>query len=319
MKAIRVHEFGGPDVLRLEEVPEPTPGQGEVVVRTRAIGVNPVEAYIRGGTYGARDFPFTPGADCAGEVVAVGAGVRRFLPGQRVYTAGTIRGAYAELVVSAEASVHPLPDRVSFEQGAAIGVPCATAYTALFVRAVARPGETVLVNGASGGVGLAAVQLARAAGLIVIGTAGTDAGLRVVAEQGAHHAVSHGAADKMGQIMALTGGRGLDVIVEMLANQNLAEDLKLLARRGRVVVVGSRGPVTIDPRESMSREADVRGMSLANATEADRRTVHAALGAALENGTLCPIIGTVLPLRDAAAAHRVVLEGHAPGKIVLVP
>ena len=319
MKAIRVHELGGPDVLRLEDLPDPAPGGAEVVVRVRAVGVNPVETYVRAGNYGKRDLPYTPGGDSAGEIASVGPGVTRFAPGDRVYTAGTVSGAYAELALCNEGTVHRLPERASFEQGASVGVPCATAYYALFERARAKPGEIALVNGASGGVGIAAVQLARAAGLVVIGTAGTEAGMRLVREQGAHHAVSHRAADKSKQVIALTGGRGVDVIVEMVAHQNLAEDLKMVAKYGRVVIVGSRGAIAIEPRDAMTRQADVRGMSLMNATDVELHRVHAALGASLGNGTLRPVIGSVLPLRDAATAHRMILEGHAPGKIVLVP
>jgi NADPH:quinone reductase len=318
MKAIRVHELGGPDVLRLEDAPDPIPGAGQVVVRVRAAGVNPVDTYIRAGNYGKRELPYTPGGDCAGEIASIGPGVTDFALGDRVYTAGTVSGAYAELALCEAGTVHLLPERASFEQGAGIGVPCATAYFALFERAGAKPGETVLVNGASGGVGSAAVQLARAAGLIVIGTAGTEEGMRLVREQGAHHTISHRAADRSKQVMALTGGRGADVIIEMVAHQNLTEDLKTVAKFGRVIIVGSRGSIAIEPRDTMSRQADVRGMSLMNATDVELHRVHAALGASLQNGTLRPVVGSVLPLRDAAVAHRTILEGHAPGKIVLV-
>src|ERR1700683_155255 len=133
MKAIRVHELGGPDVLRLEDVPDPVPGSGQVVVRVRAVGVNPVETYIRAGNYGKRDLPYTPGGDCAGEIASVGPGVTRFAPGDRVYTAGTVSGAYAELALCNEGSVHRLPERISFEQGASGGLPCATGYLAPFM------------------------------------------------------------------------------------------------------------------------------------------------------------------------------------------
>jgi NADPH2:quinone reductase len=180
VKAIRVHEFGGPEVLRLEEVPDPRPGPGQVVVRIRAAGVNPVETYVRNGMNPAQPRPYTPGADAAGTVEAVGEGVTRVEVGDRVYTAGTAKGttygSYAELTLCDEDQVHPLPENVSFEQGAAVNIPYATAYRALFQRAKAVSNETVLVHGASGGVGTAAVQLAAAHGLRVIGTAGTERG-----------------------------------------------------------------------------------------------------------------------------------------------
>ncbi|HEX8687672.1 MAG TPA: NADPH:quinone reductase, partial [Pyrinomonadaceae bacterium] len=248
MKAIRVHEFGGPEVLRLEDVPEPSPGAGRVVVRVRAAGVNPVDTYIRGGAHAVRPaLPYTPGLDAAGEVVAVGEGVERFGVGSRVYTAGSLTGAYAEFTLCEESQCHPLPEHVLFTEGAAVNTPYATAYRALFQRAQAKPGETVFVHGASGGVGTAAVQLARAAGFVVIGTAGTEDGLRLVIEQGAHRALDHRAPDYLGHLAEFTGGRGVDVILEMLANVNLNKDLEVLAKGGRVVVVGSRGTVEINP------------------------------------------------------------------------
>ena len=319
MKAIRVHQFGEPDVLKLEEVPDPKPGAGQVLVRVKAAGVNPVETYIRAGRYGNRQFPFTPGADAGGTVEAVGEGVTKFRAGQRVYTAGSLTGTYAQLALANESQVHPLPEKISFAQGAALGVPYATACYALFLRAGAKPGETVLVHGASGGVGTAAVQLARAAGLTVIGTGGTDNGRKLVAEQGAHHVLDHRANDYLRQVMDLTGNRGVDLILEMLANVNLAKDLGVLARFGRVVVVGSRGRIDIDPRDTMSRNASILGMTLMNATEAELKQIHSALIAGLENGTLRPIIGKEIPLAEAARAHREVLEPGSYGKIVLVP
>src|SRR5207248_8960011 len=251
MKAIRVHEFGGPEVLRLEEVATPQPGPDQVLVRMHAIGVNPVETYIRSGTYARLpELPYTPGKDGAGVVEQVAPDVNEFKAGDRVYTAGSISGTYAEFALCKTDQVHPLPANVSFAQGAAMGTPYATAYRGLFQRADAKPGETVLVHGASGGVGTAAVQLARARGLRVFGTAGTEEGRKLAREQGAHEVFDHRAADQFEQIMKATDGRGVDVIVEMLANVNLGRDLTILAKRGRVVIILSRGRVEKDPRDA---------------------------------------------------------------------
>jgi NADPH:quinone reductase len=320
MKAIRVHEFGEPDVMRLEEVPDPKPGPGQVVVRIHAVGINPVDAYIRAGRYNREaPLPYTPGSDAAGVIEVVGEGVGRFTVGTRVYTAGTITGAYAERALCSQSQVHPLPERISFAQGAAIYIPYATAYRALFQRAQVRAGETVLVHGASGGVGIAAVQIARAAGLTVIGTAGTDRGRQLVLEQGAHHVFDHRDADYLARVHSLTDAQGVDVILEMLANVNLGKDLSVLAKRGRVVVIGSRGPVQIDPRDTMARDASILGMLLFNVADTDAASIHAALYAGLDNGTLRPVIGQDLPLAQAPRAHQAVMESGAHGKIVLKP
>ena len=319
MKAIRVDAFGGPDVLRLEEVPNPQSGQGEVVVRMHAAGVNPVETYIRAGKYARLpQLPYTPGNDGAGVIAQVGADVSEFKAGDRVYTGGSLSGTYAEFALCKKEQVHPLPVNISFAQGAAMGTPYATAYRGLLQRADAEPGETVLVHGASGGVGTAAVQLARAHGLRVLGTAGSEQGITLAREQGAHEVFDHRAADHFDQIIKATGGRGVDVIVELLANVNLGKDLTVLAKNGRVVIIGSRGPVEINPRDAMQREADIRGMILPNTPPTEMASIHAALVAGLENGTLRPVIGKEFPLAEAALAHQAVLESGALGKIVLV-
>ena len=319
MKVIRVHQFGGPEVLRLEDVPVPTPGPGQVLVRVHAIGVNPVETYQRSGSNPAINLPWTPGMDASGVVETVGQGVRRATPGDRVYTSDTITGSYAELALCEEKSVHRLPANITFQQGAAINIPYATAYRALFHRARAQAGEVVLIHGASGGVGIAATQIACAAGLTIIGTGGTDAGRKLVEDHGAHHVLDHRSPGYLDQILQLTNGRGVDIILEMLANVNLAKDLPLLAKHGRVIVIGSRGNVEITPRELMKRDADIRAMTLFNATDDEMASIHAALAAGLENATLRPVVGREMKLSDAAKAHIAVLEPGAYGKIVLIP
>jgi NADPH:quinone reductase len=319
MKAIRVHEFGEPEVMRLEELPTLEPGPEQVVVSVKAAGINPVDAYIRSGLYARRPgLPYTPGMDAAGVVQSIGEGVKHLSVGDRVYIAGTISGSYAEQALCSAAQVHPLPGNVSFRQGAAIGVPYGVAYRALFNRALAKPGETVLVHGATGGVGIAAVQIARAAGMTVIGSGGTDRGLDLARNQGAHHVVNHRDADHLDQVLNLNDGRGVDVIIELLANVNLGNDLKFLAMGGRVVVIGSRGTVEIDPRDAMSRDASILGIVLFNASEHELAGIHTALVAGLENGTLRPVIGKEMSMAEAPQAHREVMGSHTFGKIVLI-
>ena len=325
MRAIRVHQFGGPDVLKLEEIPDPKPGPGDIVVRVRAAGVNPVDAYMHTGTYARKPpLPYTPGFDGAGEIENVGDDVKGFAVGDRVYIAGpgnTMAGAgtYAEKALCSPSQLHPLPARVSFGQGAALGVPYCTAYRALFQRANARPGEVVLVHGATGGVGVASVELAHARGLTVIGSGGTDKGLATVREHGADVLVNHKSPTYTDEIVRATGGRGVDVIVEMAAHINLDRDLGLLAKNGRVVVVGNRGRVEIDARQAMGRDAAILGMTLFNVNDRDMAEIHAALVAGLASAALNPVVGRELPLADASKAHQLIMEPGALGKIVLVP
>jgi NADPH2:quinone reductase len=318
MKAIRVHEFGGPEVLKLEEVATPKPSAGEVLVRVHAAGVNPYETYMRAGTYPLKPpLPYTPGSDGAGIVEAVGEGVKKVKQGDRVYTARTLTGAYADYALALEEQVNPLPAKIDFKQGAGIWVPYGTAYHALHHAAKAHASETALVHGASGGVGIAALQIARAMGLKVLGTAGTPKGLEI-AKRGAHQVFDHRKAGYQEEILQATGNRGVDIILEMLANVNLSHDTKLLANDGRVIVIGSRGEVTINPREIMARRASIRAFTLWAITPAEEADIHAGLFAGLENGTLRPVVGKELPLAEAARAHKEILEPGSAGKIVLI-
>jgi NADPH:quinone reductase len=320
MKAIVVHEFGAPEVMKLEEFPTPKAGAGQAVVRVHAAGVNPFDTYMRAGTYAIKPpLPYIPGGEGAGVVESVGEGVTKFKKGDRVYVGHPVTGTYAEYTLALESQLHRLPDRATFNQGAGIYVACGTAYHALYHHAHARAQETLLVHGASGGVGIAAVQMGRALGMTVIGTAGTEKGLELVRREGAHHAFNHKTAGYTEAIMKATNGRGVDVVLEMLANVNLANDLKLLARFGRVIVIGSRGDITITPRDLMARTSSVRGFVLWGISEADEADVHAGLYAGLENGTVHPVVGKDLPLAEAARAHKEIMETAAHGKMILTP
>ena len=321
MKAIRVHKFGNPEVLQLEEVPIPKPAPGQVLVRIHAAGVNPADTYARTGNYAVLpQLPYTPGTDGAGVVEAAGEGVSKVQPGDRVYLAKNLTGSYAEYALALESQVYRLPEKTSFGQGAGIFIPYGTAYHAVVHEAKTRASETVLVHGASGGVGIAAIQILRAMGCTVFGTAGTSRGSSLIEREGAHLSFDHSKPDYKDQITKATGGKGVDVILEMLANVNLGADLKLLAQYGRVIVIGSRGDVTITPRDLMARRASVRAFTLWAVTETESADLHAAIYAGLENGTLRPVVGSELPLKDAAQSHIDVMKpSGAHGKIVLIP
>jgi NADPH2:quinone reductase len=323
MRAIRVTAFGGPEVLTLAEVPDPQPGPGQVRVRIHAAGVNPVETYIRAGAYANKPaLPYTPGSDGAGVVDALGEGVSGLAAGDRVYLAGPMAastGTYAELVVNAATNVHKLPENLSFAQGAALGVPASTAWRALFQKARLQAGETVLIHGGSGAVGNAAIALARAAGATVLATAGSAKGLELVRSLGAHTAVDHTEPNYEVLVTGFAGGLGPDVIIEMLANVNLGRDAEMLAPRGRIVIVGSRGPIEFLPRGLMAREAVVYGMMLPNMSADEWREVNTGVQRALRAGVVTPIVARQIPLAEAPKAHEAVMASGASGKVVLIP
>lgn len=319
MKSIRVHTFGDPSVLRYESVADPAPAAGQVLVRVRAVGVNPVDTYIRSGAYGPQEFPFIPGYDASGTVEQIGAGVSKFKIGDRVVLYRAPTGAYAELVACDATHAFPLPAALSFEEGAGLGVPYFTAQIALFDRGRAAKGETVLIHGATGGVGTAAIQLAHAAGLNVLGTGSTEKGKALASKLGASRIFDHSKPGYLEEIRAATGGRGPDLIIEMLANVNLENDMAIAAHKGRIVIVGNRGKIEITPRLMMKGNLDVMGMSLHNTTDAELHRAWAHIVQGVESGKLKPIIGETMPLAQAAAAHEKILAPGAAGKLILIP
>ncbi|XP_012578121.1 PREDICTED: quinone oxidoreductase isoform X2 [Condylura cristata] len=271
MRAIRVLEFGGPEVLKLQsDVAVPFPKDNQVLIKVHACGVNPVETYIRSGTYSRKPLlPYIPGSDVAGVIEAVGDNVSTFKKGDRVFTSSTITGGYADYALAADHTVYTLPEKLDFKQGAAIGIPYFTAYRALFHSAHVKAGESVLVHGASGGKSV--------------------------------------------------GESGINVIIEMLANVNLSKDLNLLSYGGRVIVVGSRGPIEITPRDTMAKESSIIGVSLYSSTKEEFRQCAAALQAGIEIGWLRPVIGSQYPLEKVAQAHENIIYGSgATGKMILL-
>lgn len=320
-KAIVVTGFGDPSVLQLKSVPIPSPVVGEVLIKVKAVGVNPVETYIRSGKYARLpSLPYTPGADCAGIVEQVGEGVTHLRPGDPVYTLGA-NGAYSEYTTAKSSLTFKLPfspeSPQAFGKGACLGVPYFTAYRALHCRGHAKSNETLLVRGATGGVGIACIQMGIAHGMNVFGTAGSPEGKDLLKKFGAHCVLSH---DCKEEVLSLTEGKGVNIIVEMLANENLATDLQMLSNNGRVMVVGNRGTVEINPRDTMARESDIRGVMLYAGSEQEFQDAANYIDQGCKSGSLQPTIGKTFPLEHATAAHELVMATTKPGgKIVLIP
>ena len=324
MKAIRAHSFGGPEVLKLEELDDPVPGNGEVVVDVHAAGINPADTYMRNGTYAiVPELPYIPGGDAGGVIAAVGVGAEAHSVGDRVFV-GTalskdLTGCYAEKVKRKASEVVPLPESVSFAEATGFGVSYTTAHYALFERGRAIAGETVFIHGATGSVGTSAIQLAKRAGLMVIGSGGTTNGLDLIRAVGADHVVDHSKERYLDDVIQLTGGKGPELILEMLANVNLAVDMDVAAKFGRIVMIGNRGEITINPRVAMMKELDIRGIALWNATAEQVAFMMEDILNGVAEGKVRPVIGRQMPLSEAAAAHVAVLEPGAYGKIILVP
>lgn len=315
MKAVHLREFGGPEILHASEHSTPVPGASQVLVEIRAIGVNPVDALCRAGEAPWITLPFTPGFDAAG-LVAQSDADGKWPIGTPVYLA-LAGGTYAEYVAADASAVHALPPGIDFETGAALGIPYFTAHGALFGRAALHDDEYLLVRGASGAVGAAAVELARAHGIRVLGSAGSDAGLNMLRDQGIE-AFDHRAADVDTRILAATDGRGVDVILEV-RSANIGADLQLLAPQGRIVVIGDRSTVSIDPLELTRRSASILGFNVGSLRTRDIHAAEQAIAAGLLAGTIRPRIAARFPLADAAQAHTLLGRSGLNGKIILLP
>jgi NADPH2:quinone reductase len=322
VRHIQADRFGGTSALRVAKRSRPEPAAGQVRLRVHAAGVNPADVYILGGSYAfyQPSIPYTPGFDAAGTVDAIGAGVTDLKIGDRVFAAPLgLRhsGSYAAYMTCDAAGVHPLPAHLSFGQGAAVGVPYLTAYRALFQRGGLSAGETVLIHGASGGVGIPCVQLASGTGVTVIGTAGSEEGRLLVAQQGAHHVLDHTKPGYLDDIADITDGRGVELIIEMAADQNLESDFAALAKYGRIVVVGSRAPISFTPRLAMVAEADIRGTALWNMSDVDAGQATNSVAQHLARGSAVPVVARSYPLEQAADAMNAVMSSRARGKLIL--
>nr|CAH0105055.1 unnamed protein product [Daphnia galeata] len=320
MKAVRVHTFGGPEVLKVEsDVPIPVHTESQVLIRVGSAGVNPVDTYIRMGLFAQLPtLPYIPGRDGSGTIEKVGSKVDTLKEGDRVFFSGA-SGSYAEYVACESHSVFHLADRLSFAQGAALGVPYFTAYRAIFIKGKAKAGDRVLVHGASGAVGLAACQIAKAHGMTVVGTAGSPQGMELVKNNGAHLVFNHREKGYLELAAEAVGGDGFDVIIENASDINLGSDLTVIGPGARVVIVGNRGNVEISPRFLMTEEASIVGCALFRSTPEEWRQTAASVVAGVEMGFLTPFIDREYPMETVQEAHAHVLshEGGSRGKLVL--
>lgn len=322
MQALRVHQFSQSPAApqwRIDDLPDPEPGPGQVRVKIEAAGVNPVDIYFAAGTYAIRpDLPYIPGMDAAGTLEAVGEGVTMLEPGERVFVAGTtagkLQGAYATHCLCEERWVRPLSSRLTFAQGAGLNIPYVTAFRALFDVARARRGERVLIHGATGGVGLAALEIARAHGLITITTGGSEEGRDLLKRRGADIVLDHHAQDYLAAL-----DEPPDVVLEMLANVNLQRDIDAIAPRGRIVVIGSRGEATINPRGLMGKQASIGGLTYWTGGEEATARALDAIVEGIEAGDINPVVQQEFDLEAIEQAWQRVMDAPSGGKIVLLP
>jgi len=323
MRAVRYHQHGDESVLTLETVDRPEPGPGQVLVRIEAASVNPIDTYVREGNVSPPSgLPHVGGSDLAGLVEAVGEGVEAVDPGDRVFATGLglfSPGTYAEYTVAPVDQLAPLPEGVSFREGAAAAMAFATAWRALVTRGDLRLGDVAVIHGASGGVGHAAVQVAAAAGATVVGTARDGESAAVARSLGADAVVDYRSDDLAGALADALDGREADVVFEPHADAHLAANLSCLARGGRIVVIGEEDPITLDGGLSMSAkqaDADLRFMSII-ASAGDQAPILELVGERLADGSFEVAIDSVFGLDAVPEALETLMSSGTLGKVVL--
>jgi putative PIG3 family NAD(P)H quinone oxidoreductase len=324
MRAVVITSPGEPDVLKLTEVPDPAPGPGEVLVDVAAAGVNRADVLQRMGFYppppGA---PAYPGLECSGRISALGAGVTVWQPGDEV-CALLGGGGYAEQVAVPQGQLLPVPGGVSLIDAAGLPETACTVYATVFQQARLTPGETILVHGGAGGIGTMAIQLAKSFGARVICTAGTPVKLERCIELGADLAVSYAREDFVSAVDVFTGGRGADVILDIMGGPYLARNVTALATRGRLLVVSTQGGTSaeLDLQMLMRKRASILASTLRARPLPEKAAIVAGVREQvwplISAGRVRPVIDRVLPMADAADAHRLLDEGTHVGKILLV-
>jgi NADPH2:quinone reductase len=324
MKAIQCQEWGGPDKLRLVEVPLPEPKAGEVRLRVNAAGVNFPDALIIQKKYQMQPpLPFTPGSEVAGTVDALGAGVTNLKPGDRVIAFVGL-GAFAEYVCAPAAQTIPIPAALSDEVAAAFTLTYATSHHALFDRAQLKAGETLLVLGAGGGVGLSAVELGKLAGARVIAAASTDEKLAAARAHGADELINYSSADLRDSVKTLTDGKGADVVYDPVGGAYSEPALRSLAWRGRFLVIGfangeiPRIPLNLLLLKEVSAVGVFWGEFARREPSANRAMLNELFGW-LVQGKLKPHVSHAYALSDTAQALQALLARRAVGKLVIRP
>ena len=324
MKAVRIHKYGGPEVLVYEEVPTPEPGPAQILVSVEAATVNPVDVSVREDRFPTpKAPPKTLGSDGAGVVERVGRDVSSVTPGDEVFFSGLgigSEGSYAEYALIAEAQAVPIPAGLTFVDAAALGMAFPAAYYGLVTRGAVQAGETVLVQGAAGGVGSASVQLAVALGARVIGTVSGAAEAELVRSLGAEATIDYRTEDVVARARELTGGKGPDLVHELVVSVNLPADVRLLATGGRIVCTG-QGPApeaTVPIGDALAKDATLLFMNLNNAKRTGVAAIAREVAKMAAEGRVKPVIGQTLPLAEARRAHELLAGDHL-GKIVLLP
>lgn len=324
MKAVRIHEYGGPEVLVYEDVPDPEPGSRQVLVRVEAATVNPVDVAVREDRFPTpKQPPKILGSDGAGVVERIGTEVTVCQVGDEVIFSGLgvgSEGSYAEYALIAEAQAVPKPSSLSFIDAAALGMVFPTAYYALVTRGELQQGETVLVQGGAGGVGSAAIQIAKALGARVLTTVSGAEAADLVRGIGADEVIDYKREDVVARVAELTDGRGVDLVHELVISANLPSDLGVIAKGGRIVCTGQgpRPDVALPIGPALAKDATLLFMSLNNAGRAGVAAITREVAEMAAAGRVRAVVGETLPLREARRAHEL-LEGAHVGKIVLQP
>jgi NADPH:quinone reductase-like Zn-dependent oxidoreductase len=319
MRAVRYHEHGAADVLGVDEIERPTPGDDEVLVDIRAASVNPVDVMFRSGEYGQFDLPSIPGGDGAGVVTAVGDTVESFEPGDRVFASGMDRatgGTFAEFAAIPETKLAHLPEDVSFEVGAALGNVGATAWVALEEVAGIQTGDRVLVHGGAGGVGHAAVQIAASAGADVIPTAGSADARDRLREFGAADALDYESESLAEDVLAATGGDGVETVLDHRLEQYLDLDLQVVSQDGQIISIMGHIPAA-NALPFYDKEVTLQALKM------DARPVRAPILERLvrlvKRGDLTANVAKTYAFEEVSQAHRDVLAGGYVGKLVVTP